>query len=53
MQLTPSSSGPRTAIPPRFRLQRERVLRILARWERSTRFAANSYEAALPGVGES
>lgn len=24
-----------TAIPPRFRLQRLRVLRILARWERA------------------
>ena len=40
MQPTPGYTGPRTAIPPQFRLQRDRVLGILARWERSTRFTS-------------
>jgi hypothetical protein len=33
-------SGGGTAIPERFGPERERVLRILARWEASTRAAA-------------
>ena len=37
---TPDLIEPKTAIPPRFRTQRERVLRILTRWELSTRFAS-------------
>jgi hypothetical protein len=40
MRPTPGHTGPNTAIPPRFRPQRERVLGILARWERSTRLAS-------------
>ena len=40
MRPSPGYTGPTTAIPPRFRPQRERVLAILARWERSTRLAA-------------
>ena len=39
MDLTPATPGPKTAIPPRFQRQRERVLRILAKWESSTRLA--------------
>ena len=41
MELTPATPGPKTAIPPRFQRQRERVLRILAKWESSTRLAPN------------
>ncbi len=36
---TPWPTRRTTAIPPRFRFERERVLRILARWEESTRLA--------------
>ena len=41
MELAHTAPGPKTSIPPRFQRQRERVLRILARWESSTRFAPN------------
>lgn len=36
MQRTAEYTGPKTAIPPRFRIQRERVLKILGRWQRTT-----------------
>ena len=35
----------RTAIPPRFGAERERVLRILARWEETTRSTALRWPA--------
>ncbi len=39
MKSTSPSPRQTTAIPVRFWWQRERVLRILARWERTTREA--------------
>lgn len=35
MQPAPAPTAIRTAIPPRFQRQRERVLRILTRWQES------------------
>ena len=43
MQQTPLPSGSATAIPARFGEQRERVLRIMARWEASLRTASASF----------
>ena len=51
MQPTPDAASPKTAIPPRFRVQRERVLRILARWELSTRFISNPMGPSLSPAG--
>jgi hypothetical protein len=51
MQPTPDATGSKTAIPPRFRVQRERVLRILARWELSTRFVSNPMGPSLSPAG--
>jgi N-acetylmuramic acid 6-phosphate (MurNAc-6-P) etherase len=44
--MTPSTPTPRvtTAIPPRYGTAREGVLRILARWEESTRRAMRGAE---------
>lgn len=43
---------PDTAIPPRFRAQRERVLRILARWEASDPVRNRQFLFVLPnGMG--
>jgi hypothetical protein len=51
MRLT-SSQRPETAIPPRFRTQRERVLRILARWEASDPVRNRQFLLVLPnGMG--
>ena len=51
MRLT-SSQRPETAIPPRFRTQRERVLRILARWEASEPVRDRQFLSVLPvGTG--
>ncbi|HSB54855.1 MAG TPA: hypothetical protein VLD58_10885 [Gemmatimonadales bacterium] len=35
MQPVPTPTAIRTAIPPRYERQRERVLRILTRWQAS------------------
>lgn len=43
MQQTPMPSGSATAIPARFREQREQVLRIMARWEASLRTVSASF----------
>jgi hypothetical protein len=51
MGRTPALNPPKTAIPTRFRLQRERVLRILARWESSTRFASEGMAPTLRPAG--
>ncbi|HWA57268.1 MAG TPA: hypothetical protein VG692_08445 [Gemmatimonadales bacterium] len=46
MQQSPDPKTIRTAIPPRFQGQRERVLRILERWELS--ISASRLQPAQP-----